>query len=422
MDIEINTNVSNIGVEVEKAGPVGLSAYQVAVKNGFVGTEQEWLDSLVGEKGEKGDTGDTGDTGEPGRDGVIQYTAGDNITIENNVISATGGDLSNYYTKTQIDTRLDNVEIFTNLQADATSVTSPISYFQNVFDAMLDGKQAIIINNFGNNMGGASGALLFISEKPSNVSNDLANYSGYIYFKTPFFRAVRNLGAASPGNIGDVSCYKYIRIKVANGIVTERSNAVSEQYHNSYNVNSIPVLSTMNITAYTPTTDYHPATKKYVDDAIANIPSSSGGSIANFDVYTDKYLQLFNGDSIVNNLIYEQNFIDMLLSVTENGTNVGTILINSAMGNALIKCRSIGSSGDQTTFELAGYMNYVQGSANASYISYFYIQADIDVANASYYNSTVVFNQTNPIEYSGYDSSKTQVLKNVNGSIQWVDE
>jgi len=25
----------------------GLSAYQVAVKNGFVGTEQEWLDSLT---------------------------------------------------------------------------------------------------------------------------------------------------------------------------------------------------------------------------------------------------------------------------------------------------------------------------------------------------------------------------------------
>lgn len=27
-------------------GPPGLSAYQVAVQNGFVGTEQEWLQSL----------------------------------------------------------------------------------------------------------------------------------------------------------------------------------------------------------------------------------------------------------------------------------------------------------------------------------------------------------------------------------------
>jgi hypothetical protein len=32
-----------------KQGLQGLSAYQVAVQNGFVGTESEWLDSLVGE-------------------------------------------------------------------------------------------------------------------------------------------------------------------------------------------------------------------------------------------------------------------------------------------------------------------------------------------------------------------------------------
>ena len=29
-------------------GPAGLSAYEIAVKNGFIGTEQEWLDSLKG--------------------------------------------------------------------------------------------------------------------------------------------------------------------------------------------------------------------------------------------------------------------------------------------------------------------------------------------------------------------------------------
>lgn len=29
----------------------GESAYNIAVKNGFVGTEAEWLDSLIGENG-----------------------------------------------------------------------------------------------------------------------------------------------------------------------------------------------------------------------------------------------------------------------------------------------------------------------------------------------------------------------------------
>lgn len=36
-------------------GPEGLSAYQVALENGFVGTEAEWLDSLVGPPGTAGD-------------------------------------------------------------------------------------------------------------------------------------------------------------------------------------------------------------------------------------------------------------------------------------------------------------------------------------------------------------------------------
>lgn len=43
-----------------KDGIAGLSAYEVAVKNGFIGTESEWISSL------KGDKGNTGEKGEPG--------------------------------------------------------------------------------------------------------------------------------------------------------------------------------------------------------------------------------------------------------------------------------------------------------------------------------------------------------------------
>jgi hypothetical protein len=49
------------GLEGEQ-GPAGDSAYQVAVNNGFIGTEQEWLDSIGG-----GGTADLGD---------FQFTAG----------------------------------------------------------------------------------------------------------------------------------------------------------------------------------------------------------------------------------------------------------------------------------------------------------------------------------------------------------
>ena len=72
-------------------GADGASAYEIAVENGYTGTEAEWLSSLKGEKGdageqgiqgiqgEKGDTGEQGlqgvpgekgDPGEPGKDGT----------------------------------------------------------------------------------------------------------------------------------------------------------------------------------------------------------------------------------------------------------------------------------------------------------------------------------------------------------------
>lgn len=47
----------------------GYSAYEVAVINGFSGTEEEWLASLKGEPGPQGDRGERGLQGIPGEDG-----------------------------------------------------------------------------------------------------------------------------------------------------------------------------------------------------------------------------------------------------------------------------------------------------------------------------------------------------------------
>lgn len=62
---------------------VGYSAYEIAVQNGFIGTEAEWLASLKGDTGAQGPQGPAGPAG--------SYTAGTGIDITNNVISATGG-------------------------------------------------------------------------------------------------------------------------------------------------------------------------------------------------------------------------------------------------------------------------------------------------------------------------------------------
>ena len=47
----------------------GKSAYDLAVENGFEGTEAEWLESLKGATGAKGEKGDPGEAGVAGKDG-----------------------------------------------------------------------------------------------------------------------------------------------------------------------------------------------------------------------------------------------------------------------------------------------------------------------------------------------------------------
>ena len=80
-DIVLGVPTTGKGV-LGPRGPEGRDAYSVAVKNGFSGSEEEWLKSLKGEQGPKGDEGpqgpmgpqgpkgDKGDTGKRGPQGV----------------------------------------------------------------------------------------------------------------------------------------------------------------------------------------------------------------------------------------------------------------------------------------------------------------------------------------------------------------
>lgn len=60
-------------------GEAGKSAYDIAVEHGFIGTEEEWLESLRGPQGEQGEKGDQGEKGEQGEAGTPGTTP--SITI-----------------------------------------------------------------------------------------------------------------------------------------------------------------------------------------------------------------------------------------------------------------------------------------------------------------------------------------------------
>jgi len=76
-----DTTELNVGVvrgPMGSAGTNGISAYEVAVEEGFVGTEAEWLLTLKGDKGDKGDQGDIGLTGPGYKSAAI---VGDNLVL-----------------------------------------------------------------------------------------------------------------------------------------------------------------------------------------------------------------------------------------------------------------------------------------------------------------------------------------------------
>ena len=72
----------------ETEGGEGLSPYEIAVKNGFEGSEKEWLESLKGPKGDTGAQGPKGDTGYTPQKGIDYYTDADKQEMVNAVIAA----------------------------------------------------------------------------------------------------------------------------------------------------------------------------------------------------------------------------------------------------------------------------------------------------------------------------------------------
>ncbi|KAB1852318.1 hypothetical protein F4W09_15070 [Acinetobacter tandoii] len=85
----VNTKLTNLQSQLDAlpggGGADGKSAYEIAVDNGYVGSQTQWLASLKGDKGDKGDVGatgaqgiqgDKGDKGDTGAQG-IQGVKGD---------------------------------------------------------------------------------------------------------------------------------------------------------------------------------------------------------------------------------------------------------------------------------------------------------------------------------------------------------
>ena len=126
-DVNNATFSMNMDVTETLKGEDGASAYQIALKNGFVGTEQEWLESLKGEKG---------DAGEKPIKGVDYFTQSE----IDEIISQSRYDneeIRNLINKNTSDINVLNSE----LNADIQDLKNTIGTLNDDLEAVLNGSE-----------------------------------------------------------------------------------------------------------------------------------------------------------------------------------------------------------------------------------------------------------------------------------------
>ena len=395
-------------------------------------------------KPSRGEQGLPGETGQPGRDGAIQYDAGKNISIENNVIAtnalnqtevqqlidasvaglgftptvvqtlpvtdidthtiylvpktgetgdiydeylyinnnwehvgSTSVDLSDYYTKEEIDKK-----IFVLVENGTSSnfninTSSNRTVLGKIISETKKGNSPVVLLISTHSPGGSTQStpqylypLIFNSDGlwamlPPRFDLDTVYYGAYYH---------------------PVTCY-YISYSAT---ITEETITVTNisMQPNSYYVLSSTTfaygnlkmpLGVKNTSTYTPTGDYNPATKKYVDDitgtlsnltttdqsnlvaAINEVASSSGG----IPVLENETIQIAstNVTSNIDNGVYILKGTQTKIKYAYNNTY-------SPIGNENVQLTLIVTSMNSTT--QVGYL-FQPHSGNRCYITIFYM-------------------------------------------------
>lgn len=255
-------------------GIQGLSAYQVAVQHGFEGTEAEWLISLKGEKGETGPKGDKGNTGEKGATGE---RGPQGLQGERGLQGVQG-------------------------EKGEPGIQGPVGPKGEQGEQGIQGIQGPQGEPGPQGPKGDTGSGLNIkgeldseSQLPQEgVSGDAWLISGNLYVyvgengnveSNPKWSNVGSIqGPAGPqGPVGPKGEQGELGPKGDPGQKGEKGDPGSDASVTKQNVEAVLTgditshnhdsryISKSNTSTYTPTTDYHPATKKYVDDTVAAV-------------------------------------------------------------------------------------------------------------------------------------------------------
>ena len=255
-------------------GIQGLSAYQVAVQHGFEGTEAEWLISLKGEKGEtgpkgdKGNTGEKGDTGERGPQGLQGERGLQGVQGEKGEQGIQGpigpkgekgdqGERGPQGPQGQIGPQGPKGDTGSGL-----NIKGELDSESQLPQEGVSGDAWLISGNLYVHVG--ENGNVESNPKWSNVGSiqGPAGPQGPVGPKGEQGEPGPKGDPGEKGEKGDPGSDASVTKQNVEAVLT--GDITSHNHDSRY-------ISKSNASAYTPTADYHPATKKYVDDTVAAV-------------------------------------------------------------------------------------------------------------------------------------------------------
>lgn len=267
-------------------GIQGLSAYQVAVQHGFEGTEAEWLISLKGEKGETGPKGDKGNTGEKGATGErgpqgLQGERG---------LQGVQGEKGEQGIQGPVGPKGEQGEQGIQGIQGPAGPQGPVGPKGDTGSGLnikgeLDSESQLPQEGVSGDAWLIAGNLyVFVGENGNVESNPKWSNVGSIQGPAGPTGPKGEQGEPGPkGEPGDNGAPGIQGPKGETGEKGEKGDPGSDASVTKQNVEAVLTgditshnhdsryISKNNTGTYTPTADYHPATKKYVDDTVAAV-------------------------------------------------------------------------------------------------------------------------------------------------------
>ena len=305
-------------------------------------------------------------------------------------IGSTGMDLSQIYTKEEIDEKLDyvnyenkDIPIYhiygaatTSTVLDTVSKTSDLGVkitetMQQIYDDRSNHSRACIIWH------------------NTHVQASKATYSMKLYVDA------YNLSTTTiPVNLESVSyTFNIMPATISNGVVSW-SNSYNATISSENIINSSSVLTKTNTTSYTPSKDYHPATKKYVDDVSLDAINNALTMVP--ETIADKTFQISTGETVT-------------VSTNYTVENISTTYVFALNGSGFYESGNKGQNNSYSLCKVTFNLEYaislpitVINNGEAKYDFGIFSEVDTELTNDNVTDTTGVFKA-----FSGVNDSST---------------